>query len=274
MNRLIQRIRRIQRIPILPILPILRILRILRIVGIAVIAGILILDASPAISKCASGWAWVYPGSGQVPMNAVFILEGYGGFRRAVESMEERSAYLQSGDDRVFLIPRRVYHGQMGRGLVVLDPERPLKAGETYKIYAPSIEPGALGYPVAYEWNVLPMEDKQAPALLSDPRVVDRRHIPYGCGPEVEIDVRVETTDGHALFAEVELRKIEKPEKKPPTYLLPVRSGLFTIGHDMCSGAFKLSPGVEYEARITLVDAAGNRSPDAVGRCTFFGPSP
>ncbi len=251
-----------------------------RFIGISVIVGFQLLDANPAISRCAWKGARVHPGSGYpVPVNAVFILEGYGESRRAVETMEERSAYLQSGNDRVSLSPRRVYHGQKGVSLVVLQPERPLKAGEIYKMYAPSIAPGALDYYMTgerreYEWNAQQVVDKTAPALLSQPSVGRSRYIEYGCGPAVNVDIHMETSQEYILFAEVELRRVDKPEKKPATYLLPVERGVLTIGHGMCSGAFKLSRDVEYEARITLVDAAGNRSPDGVGRCTFFGPSP
>ncbi|MCP4692186.1 MAG: hypothetical protein GY859_29340 [Desulfobacterales bacterium] len=250
-----------------------------KIFFISITAGLLLFQANMTNAKCAFTRFWLWPDLGDIPINAVFILQGYGSLQDVVESMDEKSAYLQSGKHRTPLLPRRIYRGEMRISLVVLAPKEPLKAGVTYKLHAPSIEPGALDHYVAggrkdYEWRVTPAADTTAPAFLAEPRVEKQRYIRYGCGPEVEVDVRVETSDENSVFAEVELKKIDRPDMASASYLLPARKGIVTIGHGMCSGAFRLTPDAKYEARITLVDIAGNRSSASSGGFNFIGPAP
>jgi hypothetical protein len=55
-------------------------------------------------------------------------------------------------------------------------------------------------------------------------------------------------------------------------YVLPVREGLVSIGHGMCSGPFEFKPGTRYSATFWAVDLAGNEPPAPGMPVEFEGP--
>lgn len=239
----------------------------------------LLFETSTVIAECASRYTWVWPKSSNIPINTLFILEGYGTNQKIIESLHSKTIYLLSNNDKVFLVPKKKYKGQMNISQVILEPEYPLIVGEKYKIYAPPMKDGALhSYtregPFYFEWTVTQEEDIRAPMFTTTPQVKDKHYIMYGFGPEVMVDVSIEATDENFIFAEVELETVKEKGEIIASYLLPVLEGKIKIGHGMCSGAFNLISGVKYEATITLFDASGNQASDSIRKIQFEGPAP
>jgi len=208
----------------------------------------------------------------------MFIVEGFGTDQNKVENLPENSAWLQSKNDKVYLIPQNTYIGEMQISQTILKPEHPLKVGETYKIYMPTVRSGALeGYTDSglkeYQWMISKSEDLTPPVPTKDPFFISKDYTAYGCGPAVTVNIGIVYTDQNPVFAEVTVGPDKRSNKKKKTYIVPVEGNQIVIGHGMCSGAFNLEPGKKYTANIQLLDISGNRSATNIPPISFIAPS-
>ena len=170
-------------------------------------------------------------------------------------------AWLEGAGGRVPLTAKFVNVGSFNLTQTVLQPSKPLKEGQTYalvltrdgKAFRPTERVDGKDVPTT--WKVGPA-DEAPPVWTGAPVITERTHVEYGCGPAIEVAVKVPVEGAFAI--EVTLQG----PKGTSSWWLPVESdGSIRIGHGMCSGAFDVSGGAERVATLVAVDAAGNRAP-------------
>lgn len=226
--------------------------------------GLLMLAApGRSVGKCASWAYWAWPPSGTVPTNTLILLDVYGSLVGSLTADDSGGAELRGGGEVIPLEPQLAFAGQMAIEQVLYKPVRPLTPGVEYRLFAEAVREGALAdsdvdCPAPYRWVGDDGADTSPPIAVGPPAVVGSRHIPFGCGPEIEVDVRLPVRDESALLAMVYLSPARETDGASGTYLLPIVDGVVSIGHGMCSGAFRLQPGGDYSVRFEILDVAGN----------------
>lgn len=225
------------------------------------------LLSGDAAAECALGGYSAWPPPGPVPRNTVILVEVYGYLGRPLGSAWPATAELRGGGDVVPLEPQLRFTGQAGGSQVLLEPTRPLTPGVEYELFMPELEDGPLTHItferpefVPYRWTAHEATDRTAPVSVGEPKVAERRYIEWGCGSEIEVDVRLTARDSGPLLALAELTPTGGTLEEAGAYLLPVVDGAVSIGHGMCGGAFDLKPGGEYLLRLAILDSAGNRA--------------
>ena len=216
-------------------------------------------------AKCAARSIHVWPQSGRVPINAIFVVEGYMRDQVLVENVASCELMLVSASDRLCLIPDRTYIGEFHVSQVILRPERTLTFGATYALSISEDSPRASEWTSSryfYEareslkWTADLPKDELAPEWLGDPEVINAEIVEYGCGPAIGADIQVRAKDESPTMALATI--IGRETKSARSYLMPVDEDVAFVGHGMCSGGFDLAPGAEYRATVTIIDVAGN----------------
>jgi len=233
------------------------------------------LAASSARADCASGavWAWPAPAAALDPAGRV-VLEAYGTDQAWVLDVARLSPRLVSGSDTVPLRVVESHRGSFEVAQVVLEAERPLRAGRTYRLAltgrpAPTIWTGEKHAPL--EWGVA-AGASSPPRFRSAPRLDRTSFTAFGCGPAIYAHVAVDVDQPRR----VQFRVWVEPTAAGPAveYLVPAENGSLDIGHGMCSGPFTLTAGSSYRVTIAAVDAAGHETPAPGGPIAVVGPSP
>lgn len=237
---------------------------------------------STAHARCMGHWASAWPEPGKpLPANGRVLLEGYGAWRQPVLDVGERHPVLVSGKDRVPLKVVDRFEGELKIGAVMLQPERPLKVGGRYRLVLEgkagnreefgATQPTARGE-VPWGWPVV-AADGEAPSWTNPPEALKGTHEELGCGPasNVEMDVSARDNVDLRILAEVTPRGGGSTVRYP----VPVREGKVQLGHDMCSGPFKLEAGKRYTARLWAMDLAGQKAalPSGDGTLELVGPA-
>jgi hypothetical protein len=230
---------------------------------LALIPALVLLAAAPVLGKCAFRAAWAWPPAGKIPPSGHILVEGYGDYQDVIETAESRELRLVSEGHVVNLEVVEHYLGEMSVAQVLLRPLEALKTGNIYWLSIEGIDEGFRYYDEnewrRQEWLVTGLLDNDSPVWMAGPEVVDSRRIPYGCGPAVEVDLAVDLAEKEPVMAWVQIQATGSHTSKS-VYLIPVKRGIVTIGHGMCSGPFILEKGVAYNADVILIDRSGNRS--------------
>jgi hypothetical protein len=239
----------------------------LRVIRWTILVLAFMLVSRSASAECAAQALDVWPRPGSVPVNTVFVVEGYGLDQSVVENVGPCELMLVSESERLCLIPDRRYVGEFGISQVTLHPERLLTSGTTYALSVNEKSPrvdGWLGDPRrsgaldSLQWTADLPEDELSPKWLGNPKLIKAEVKEYGCGPAIGAEIRVPAQDESPTLVFVTI--LEPEATAPRSYLLQLTDDLVFVGHGMCSGAFDLAPGAEYQASIDIVDVAGNEA--------------
>jgi hypothetical protein len=74
-----------------------------------------------------------------------------------------------------------------------------------------------------------------------------------------------ETSETGSCMVRTTVKNTEDDTKT--TYYLHVGTGIISVGHGMCSGAFTPKKGIKYELEFSLIDASWNEGETAT--CTL-----
>lgn len=205
-----------------------------------------------------------------LPINTRIVVERYdvrGGLRQV---MGGSSLGPVGGGAPVPLRIETAFTGEMHKEQVVLVPARALSANSQYQLRLP-------GAPKPFPVRIGATADTTPPVWREAPRVHESHYTPFGCGPAVGVAIEVQVRDdGPQLFVRASVvasdRATEGP--RPVSYMLVPQNSRITIGHDMCSGEFRLQRKIRYQVQLTAVDLAGNETPAPGPPLTIVGPSP
>lgn len=236
-----------------------------------------------SFADCASSGITVYPQENDINHNTKIFLEGYYFSQETIRGLgETHEAWLVAGSEKVKLIVEERYEGMMYLTMAVMRPETSLKVGIRYTLKIEGLDDEIEHEPTRYNpkskkweaisWMVSPITDETAPVISKEPVYQSGDYTAFGCGPAISASFKTEVTDHSPLFALVELE--EWTGGTVNTYLVPIgESGIISVGHGMCSGAFTYEPAGKYKVRFKVMDVSGNVSGDWSDWINFKNPA-
>ena len=210
-------------------------------------------------AECGADGFAIWPTAGTIPPNSVFVVEGYMNAEPVVAGLGGTyPVYLQSGRERVPLAVVKVYKGQFYLTQAVVKPLQPLLPGRTYTLHIDKLdayqEADVAGQKPA--WTVAGPADHQKPAWRARPSYHSESLVPYGCGPAQYVHFCACIAGQAPLMMRARVRNTRTGGVAE--YLVAPDSTGVSIGHGMCSGAFRFEPEAAYEASFALMDGSGN----------------
>ena len=208
----------------------------------------------PALAGAKCAWTWTSTwNQSRISPNDWIVVYGGGDAMGALLNMQQHAPRLVSQGHEVPLRVMATHQGQMNRAQAVLKPASPLRPGQSYKL---ALNEHGQHFQ-RLEWHVQ-NRARGVVSVLGNPRVTDTSRQRFGCGPAVHIELEV-PTQGETLGFLVE---VTDQDGKRHRYMLPSRNGQLSVGHGMCSGAFKLRGGQQYEIRVLSALTPGGRTID------------
>jgi len=213
----------------------------------------LALGASPARADCKADGLDFFPSAGSVvPTNVIFLMEGFGTEQAYVQSLVGQQLIFKATDDIVTAKVLSGYHSEMNRVSVKIEPNHSLRPNKRYTMIlegrdSPSWESG--GGP-----------DDRAPNWLRRPAVAEGQYLYQGGKLTRFVRLEMQFEEQSPVYLVVTLERA-RASTAQQTYIVPVRDGKATLGHDACSGGFVLEDGKAYKATVLAYDAAGNAAP-------------
>lgn len=227
-----------------------------------------LLITGKVLAECSSGGIKVFPSTKEIKQSSRIILEGYASSQKVIELLnKDYPVYLESGNHQIKLKVLSINKGMYSLTQAILEPREKLLPGKTYFLKVDKLDDYQQGFlkkwdseKKSYEpvsWIVGDKIDTSAPKLLATPRLVDKKTLPYGCGPAVYANFKLEAEDESDILVKTELVNITTGQKN--IYYLNLHiSGTLNVGHGMCSGAFSFRPQNFYKIRFNLTDNCGN----------------
>lgn len=243
-----------------------------------ILALLLTLSVAHALqAKCYTGGLSFWPTSKSIKANSILMVEGNGSSQAMIQGLGTTyEAFFQLGNQRIPLQVKEILVGQYNLSQAVLQPSGRLKVGEQYELLirgkgattGNAIE-GAKGFhrdKVYY--TVEAGLDQTAPVWISLLQEKGKHYEEFGCGPEVSVEFAGVVYDQSEYLVKAAVQDLAtgkatayylRPnDKSTPHVLDKDETGLISIGHGMCVGAFELEKGKRFSVVFTLVDASGN----------------
>lgn len=229
------------------------------------------LSSSIVFADCSSSGIYVFPASKEIYENSMFTLEGYYFSQELIKDLDSNyTAYLISKTEKIKLHILDRYQGQMDLYKVRLKSKGYLTMGEEYELKIIHNESGKVADELMNRYNpetkkyesiqfkVTKKTDKKVPVWGGEISHKENSLTLFGCGPANYAIFESSVIDGSKVLIQVDIRNINSKEIN--TYLVPIdiENGLITLGHGMCSGAFKFKSGESYEVQFKPIDECGN----------------
>lgn len=245
-----------------------------RRIGLAVALLIAPLAASPLSAlSCSMGSVEVWPPSGELPRNPVFVLEGTVKFRDEVASLPLDRVYLTSDGDRTPLVEVRRFEGEVAQ--LVLAPAERLEPGRTYRLVMERV-PGLERPPYhpRNRWRVRAEPDPEPPSFAAVPSLILNVGRLLSGRPSTVIRFAIEPTEEPVLVL-VDVGPDDGYYRDRQRLLLFPYKGQVSLYSGPCDSNFRPRPGETYAASFSLMDAAGNLGGGGPGyRVTFEASDP
>jgi hypothetical protein len=230
------------------------------------------LAAADASARCKTDGIFVFPAPGAVvPMNARFILEGAGSFKKKVSGLVGQTLVLRAKESSVPAITVQVKAGwesQRGRVAVVLLPTSQMQGGKEYSLLIDK----QLGiYKILNDhaaetltWKAAPIVDTTPPKFQIRPAVPEGQSERDKDGISSWVKLRAVFIEESPLYYVVRVSSIANPGAPKQLYPVPINGGEALLGHDACSGNFQFDSDMPYRFELETYDSAGNKSPDKI----------
>ena len=222
----------------------------------------------------------LWPPPGEIPTNALFLLEQSNSLRVPPLSMlEVRRPRLVLGDgSEILMVVVELHDGQCSQSQALLAPAEPLTPGDTVRFVYDNTD-GILTTPLAFdnlgspevmpEWTVGPGPDLASPITTGTPVQTGTDIVPMGCGPAEYVSLDAPVEDDSLVLGHI---TSTTQDDEPWDYLIPINpSGEIELGHGMCHGPFTFDGMDDFDLILDWVDIAGNSTPG--GRVTISAPS-
>lgn len=217
-------------------------------------------------AKCYTSGLQVWPSSKTVKSNTVFVIDAWANSQPIVSGLGSTyHAFLQADSARIPLELKEKLVGQYAMTQAVLQPSRALEVGTQYELVIRG-EGTKTGNVIEYAngmgitrvfYTVEPGLDESPPTWKTLPQEKSKQYIEMGCGPEVVVDFSANILDQSACLIKATVKDLASG-KINSYYLQPGTTGLVSVGHGMCVGAFMLEKGTRFSVTFALLDACGN----------------
>ena len=226
-----------------------------------------ILVSTFANAKCIGSGIYFLSSNRLLNRNGVLILQFNGTSQSLIKDLNKKyTVYLQSKKEKDTLSIIEILEGGFSTTEVILKPISPLKGDAEYVFRIGNL-PKYESIPhdfnqaskkeTAVIFKTTNTVDNEPPVLKDNPVETKKSMVEWGCGPAINVSFKINGEDKSELF----VRASVKNEKTGVTtdYILEITKGEVEIGHGMCSGAFGLDMGGEYEVSFCLIDQSGNK---------------
>ncbi|TNE78457.1 MAG: hypothetical protein EP332_14200 [Bacteroidetes bacterium] len=244
---------------------------------ISLIVGLLL--TSSIYGYCSVSGLEVFPSNQHIKQNSIFILEGYSTSQRIIADLNKKhSIYLKNGDRKINLIVSEILVGEFLLTQAILRPESELEAGLEYTMHIDSLPENE----IFTRWNSLTNKresptytilagiDTLKPQIIQKPQELTKEYIEYGCGPSIHVVFSDSIIDSSEFLVKTTVKNLNTGEEIS-YYLQPYRNQIH-VGHGMCSGAFILENGNEFEVEFSYMDSCGNLTQWIGERLKFTSP--
>ncbi len=242
---------------------------------------IIFLTTVNGFSKCGSSGLEFWPSGTTINVKSIFMIEGYATSQKTINELQStHKAYLKSGEQRIALKVMTIVVGQFNLTQAILRPEENLTVGLEYELFIENLENSENEiYRYNYKtnqkekikWKVANAEDTTPPTWTTFPKFKNSTYQRLGCGPELFANFSFSATDDSELLIKTTVKNLSNG--KETIYYLTTDKNIIEVGHGMCSGAFNLEIGDEFEVEFTLFDASGNMTAWKGNRIKFKKPS-
>lgn len=230
---------------------------------------ILLINSAAGWCKCMSRGLYFWPTGPTICENSLIIVDAYAQSQAMLTgSTKKYTAYLQSDHEKIELLPIALYVGQFDLTQVILKPQKSLIAGGTYELIVEGVDDvenllkkfnSKTNQWEKISWKVVGEADLEAPVWKKLPAYINDTYIEYGCGPEVSANFEFEVSDISEYLIKTTVKDLST--QQVCTYCIQPSNQVISIGHGMCSGAFYLDNGHDFEVEFILMDASGNETP-------------
>lgn len=223
--------------------------------------------AASAKADCAGTGLYAFPTTQTLPQNARIVLTGYAESQNVIAGLNKKHAvYLRCNNQRINLIVHEMCVGEFWLTQALLIPEKTPQSGLVYELVIDSLpayenlsrynSTTHKDEPITYQFSAT--TDRNSPVLKGQPKEKEKTLVHYGCGPSTHVSFTCPVTDASPVLARTTVKNATTG--KTTTYYLEVIDGIVSIGHDMCSGAFSLKEGPNFEVTFSFVDLCGNET--------------
>ncbi|TGD82699.1 hypothetical protein [Hymenobacter wooponensis] len=222
-----------------------------------------------APAKCSTNGLSFWPASKSIKSNSVLMIEGYANSQRIIQGLgTSYEAFFQLGSQRLPLQVKEILVGQYGLTQGILKLNAHVKVGEQYEliIRGKGAETGnAMESPTRFGrdkvfYTIEAGLDQTPPAWVAPLREKAKHYVEMGCGPEVSVQFTGVVHEQSEYLVKAAVKDLSSG-KTTVYYLQPDKTGLVSVGHGMCAGAFELEKGKSFAATFSLLDASGNSTP-------------
>ncbi|MFY8182466.1 MAG: hypothetical protein ACOVLG_11870 [Flavobacterium sp.] len=227
---------------------------------------VFILGTEFSFADCASSGFQFFPEKRSISLNSMFIIQGYLGSQKTIQSFKNREVYLESENGELILLKlHELLKGQMNLTQAIFKPVSELKPNTKYFLkYSNETEGEILA---RRQWN---SETKQmekvywqtseikSTNLINQNLKIDYQKtdvIHYGCGPSSNAIFNVTNRNNLEIWYKTEVTEIST-NTTTIFYITDFEKKL-EVGHDMCSGAFRYKNSGKYKVRFTPMNIDG-----------------
>ncbi|QHT66794.1 hypothetical protein GXP67_09055 [Rhodocytophaga rosea] len=221
-----------------------------------------------ASAKCENNGIYCLSKSPILNKNGIIILEFYSASQLLIPDLNKKyPVYLKSTQDKVQLAVIETLKGEMNETQIILKPVSELIVNEIYSLQIDNLpkyerKPARYNYS-SNKWEELTFKisqsvDNDIPVFKSTPREQKKTLKLLGCGPESWVYFNMAGQDKSELFVRTYVKN--KATGKITTYILSIENGSVKVGRGMCSGAFNIDIGGNFEVSFQLYDQSGNKS--------------
>lgn len=225
-----------------------------------------ILCTGESFADCMDNGISFWPSGQTIMQNSLIVIDGFATSQKVIMGLNEKyPIYLKSGDKKIELIVKEILVGEFRLTQAVLTFDETLQAGQDYELFIdnlPESERALRKWNVkkrVYEkvtWTAVAGVDTDKPIWKAGPVETKKTLIYFGCGPETFVHFKFTIADASEFLIRTTVTN-PKTNKKTAYYLEPDGSTL-KVGHGMCSGAFLLEEGDDFEVTFDIMDASGN----------------
>jgi hypothetical protein len=234
------------------------------------------------LADCTSNGIWAYPSTSELNQNSIIVVEGYARSQRIIDSLNiGYHIYLETEGEKIDLEVIETCKGMFFITQALLKPKSKLMLGKTYELKISNLDErekrrlikwnSAKNEYEPISWKVIDKIENENPICITQPKLVDKTIVWYGCGPDVYAVFDLGISDSSNALIRTELYDIKTKEAN--TYYLTLEEdGLLRVGHGMCSGAFDFNEKGQYKIRFSITDVSGDFNKKWTDWITFDSP--
>ncbi|MBI3237825.1 MAG: hypothetical protein HYZ43_03110 [Flavobacteriia bacterium] len=230
-----------------------------------ILSFVVLLTVVSAYASCSSNHISVFPEGKIIRQKTIIMIEGYAQSQKIINQLGTTyPVYLKSGHTKVKLIVKETLTGQFQLTQAILEPESGLKIGVKYELVIDSLPKfeylarwnptNKKREPIIYE--VIEGNDSEQPKFQSVPKETSKSLIHYGCGPEKHVNFSCFVSDSSEYLVKATVKNMTTSVST--SYYVRHTDSTVSVGHGMCSGAFRFNEDANYQVVFSLLDMAGN----------------